>query len=133
MKAFIATLLLLSASALAQQSCPIQPTHYTPFDNGSLSQLYIGWENTANQPTTGIRFGAYYFSVGEKHDLDTVMEYNGAINKNPKRFPKKHFHTWYVFDHRTQSGGVWVQKVVFADGTVWQDDGSRSCNFERNK
>jgi hypothetical protein len=131
MKRFI-VLLLLSGAAFGAQSCPVQPTYFHSYGN----EFNIKWQNTTDKPTTGVRFGAYYISVGEKHDFFQKMEYNGPPEGSPAYkhpFKYKPSHSWNILQDRTNSGGVWVDKVTFRDGSVWQDDGSRSCVFEVTK
>jgi hypothetical protein len=135
MKSFIA-LLLLSGAAFATQTCPVTIVKFFPISGPTGSEVYVQWKNTADKPTSGVRFGAYYISLGEKHDFVQMLEYNGppkgsSAYEHP--FKYKPYQSWYVLQNRTESGGVWVDKVVFRDGTSWQDDGSRSCAFERNK
>lgn len=130
MKQLIA-LMLLAGSSLAQ-SCPVRVTNFGNHGN----EFRINWENTTDKPTTGVRFGAYYISVGEKHDFFQMLEYNGPPAGSPAyKHPLKYkpAQSWYVLQDRTNSGGVWVDKVTFRDGTSWQDDGSRSCVFEKTR
>lgn len=85
---------------------------------------------------SGVRFGAYYVSLGEKHDFFQMLEYNGPPKESPAyKHPLQYkaYQSWYVLQNRTNSGGAWVDKVQFEDGTSWQDDGSKSCTFERHK
>ena len=131
MKAFIA-LLLLSGAAFAEQPCPVAIVKFFPIDGPTGSQTYIQWENTTDKTITGVRFGAYYLSLGEKRDFFEKLEYNSRKGKGRLDKPhKRNYASWFVFQDRTQSGGAWVDKVQFEDGTSWQDDGSRSCMFER--
>jgi hypothetical protein len=70
----LTALLLLTGSAFAAQSCPVQVTSFGNYGN----EFRIGWENVSDKPTAGVRFGAYYTSLGEKHDFLQMLEYNGA-------------------------------------------------------
>jgi hypothetical protein len=131
MKRLIAVM-LLTGSAFAAQSCPVQVTSFGNYGN----EFRITWENVSDKPTAGVRFGAYYTSVGEKHDFLQMLDYNGPPKGSPaykNPFKYKPNHAWYVLQDRTNSGGVWVEKVAFRDGTSWQDDGSRSCVYEKTK
>jgi hypothetical protein len=127
-------LLLLTGSAFAAQTCPVTIVKFFPREGPNGIQAYIQWMNTSDKPTSGVRFGAYYISVGEKHDFFQMLEYNGPPKGSPAYehpFKYKPHQSWDVFQDRTDTGGAWVDKVSFRDGSVWQDDGSRSCVYEK--
>jgi hypothetical protein len=73
----IAILLLFSAGALAQQSCPIRLTNFNPVEGPQGTDVYIQWQNDSDKRTTGVSFRAYYISMGEKRDMAPTFEYNG--------------------------------------------------------
>lgn len=130
MKRFIALLLL--SGAVTAQTCPVTIVKFFPREGPNGTQAYIQWEST-DKPVTGARFGAYYISLGEKHDFFDKLEYNKPNGGKAFKGSRNHHNTWYVFQDRTDTGGAWVDKVQFEDGTSWQDDGTRSCMFERKK
>jgi hypothetical protein len=124
------TLLLLSGAAFAAQTCPVTIVKFFPREGPNGIQAYIQWESTSDK-VTGARFGAYYISLGEKHEFFQMLSYDMPRGGKPLKSGRKHYNTWDVFQDRTDKGGAWVDKVSFSDGTSWQDDGTRSCSFTK--
>lgn len=126
MKKYVATLLIATACSLHAQSCPVTVKGYLPTE----TNITVYWHNASDKPINAARFHAYNTSVGDKQDLFY------AFDKNRVKPLKPNTDAHDVFDDvesKSRTGGVWVEKVVFTDGTVWQDDGSKSCSFEKTK
>lgn len=91
------------------------------------SFLTVKYQNDSNKEVTGIRFRVSYFnSVQEVQHVSDVITPTGAKLK-----PKKSFSVvqpdWVFVGTETMKLSGWVDKVVFADGTSWSDDGRHVC------
>jgi hypothetical protein len=117
---------LIAVTSLAAQDCPVTINHYRATDD----LVQINWKNVAPKPITSIRFQAYSLTVGDRQPLATKFDDNlpNAIKPGQSTFGR-----WTDYESKARTGGAWVEKVVFSDGSQWQDNGSNSCRFERTK
>lgn len=98
-------------------------------ENSSLGRsfLTVKYQNNSNHEVTGIRFRVSYFnSVQEVQHVSDVITPTGAKLKPKKGFTVVQSDWVSVGRERMQLAG-WVDKVVFADGTSWSDDGTHAC------
>ena len=138
--AFFLGLLLTSQSARAQeQSCPVAITRLESSSSAtaglmaamvgagsSNTYLILKYQNNSKQPVTGVRFVvAYLNSVREPIDTENITT---PIHKLK---PGKSMS--FVRADESITGGLkmellgWVAKVMFSDGTAWEDNGKHSC------
>lgn len=125
MKRHIALLFLATTWSYAQ-TCPVTVNGYLPTE----MNITVYWHNASDKPVQSARFRAYNMSVGDRQELLYAFDKNRVKPLKPKANARD------VFDDaesKSRTGGVWVEKVQFADGTVWQDDGSKSCSFDKTK
>ena len=91
------------------------------------SFLTVKYQNNSNQEVTGIGFRVSYLnSVQEIQHVSDVITPTGAKLKPKKSFTVVQPDWVYVGTEKMKLSG-WVDKVVFADGTSWNDDGSKVC------
>lgn len=127
MKPF-ALLLVLSTAAFAQ--CPVEIHVAYSFTCAVTApnahcNLRIAYKNTSNKEIAATKFGLnYYDSTG---DFVRGPEYYSV--KNKVKAGKKTDAYWFNPEHAGQGHEAWVQKVLFTDGSTWEDDGSRSCKL----
>lgn len=92
-------------------------------------QLFFASKNDTPKVVVGAKFGVYTLdAVKDKHEypLALVNEYKHKPGKDVADF-----ESLSLIGREDAEGGaiVWVQKVLYADGTTWEDDGSRSCQI----
>ena len=91
------------------------------------SFLTVKYQNDSSKEVTGIRFRVSYFnSVQEVQHVSDVITPTGAKLKPKKSFSVVQPDWVFVGTEKMQLAG-WVDKVVFADGTSWIDDGTHAC------
>ncbi len=146
LKIFAAIILIIfSSSSLAEQSCPIviskvNPRAY-PFTAGMLSgidkdpwdkYLQVEYTNKADKTSVAIKFGVYFMGA-MREAKQSVYSYSSDETAKPGQ-TKKPYWSDGVYYHEygmNLQAMVWVEKVRFADGTYWTDDGTQSCGNVR--
>ena len=82
--------------------------------------LIIKYQNASQKPISGIRFTVVYLnSVREPVNTEDVTTSGGILK------PGKSFQI--IQPDSGQSVVGWVARILFADGTTWDDDGTKSC------
>lgn len=133
-----------TTSTTQPQECPVSIVSLTSGDSFKASMvmslesngkdrsigksvLMVKYQNDSNKEVTGIRFRvSYYNSVQEVQHVSDLTTPTGAKLK-----PKKSFSTfqpdWISVGTEKMHLAGWVDKVAFADGTTWSDDGTHAC------
>jgi len=132
-----AVLILTSSAVSAQQKqfCPIEiqrtnSLHYVSKDIDRLhSGLRIEFVNRAQLNTAAVEFGVVFTNLlGEQQQSRSMYEQNTPVKPG-----QLHKSDWSDSKYTKGQPGLkamaWVERVGFADGSVWQDDGSRSCGM----
>jgi len=123
------------------QLCPVVITKLTEAPVGSLNKttlaaaivgnrdvghVGINYQNQSDREVLTVRFGLGY--VNTMHELDHI---EFADTREHKVKPGKSFGlitstgNWSLGDPTKHV--AWVEKILFVDGTYWNDNGSRSC------
>jgi hypothetical protein len=128
------------------QTCPVEIKKIIDGSYGSINRVTLAAELGLSSPSRGhvgidytnrsdkdvitVRFGVGY--INSMHEL----AYTDVITtKQQKLKPGKTFGVitpnGFITGGEKANMRAWVQKVMFADGSYWNDDGSRSCgNFK---
>ena len=93
-------------------------------------QLMFFSKNDTQKVVVGAKFGAYTLdAVKDRHEYPQsfVNEYKHKPGKDVGSL-----ENLSLINRADAEGGaiVWVQKVLYADGTKWEDNGTRSCQME---
>jgi hypothetical protein len=92
----------------------------------SNSYLTLKFQNNSEKQVSGVRFVVTYFnSVREPVHTEDVTTPN--VKLKPGKSSSLISADGYITDGRKIEMLGWVAKVLFADGSTWVDDGSRSC------
>jgi hypothetical protein len=119
--------LLLTAAAWAQD-CPVTISNITAVPNDP--QFSIQYKNLTDKKIKGAKFDAtFYDAVSNPWGvMDTFID-SGQVKAG-----KTHYIQWNmsrVYNTELQGGAeVWPVKIVFEDGSVWENDASRKCLVE---
>lgn len=134
MKRILLTIVLLCGYAAAQ--CPVQVTK--AFTRGvyresggrlSFPSMVIHFTNVSDKVIVGTKFSAYYTNaVGDKRE--SVNTFTTGDTVKPGKSKRVEFNQYDTNSIKAPS--VYVLKVKFQDGTTWEDDGKRSCIWERH-
>jgi hypothetical protein len=131
----LAFIVAMAIQMVGQQVCPVEikSTNSNYYVDSSVdpwnSALRIEYINHAKVNTTAIRFGVYFANtMGEREK--SVYYYLDSDGLKPEKLRRSNWSDG-VYTQGTYSlkALAWVEKIGFADGTVWQDDGSRSCGL----
>lgn len=118
---------LAMGQAKPQQTCPVEIEKWNGQHGPYSHHVYIHYLNASDKPVSAIIFKAYTVdALGEAHDFITTPEFD-VTEKRPLK-PGKKGNTSFRYLLQKGSYGIWVYGVRFADGSVWKDDGSRSCS-----
>ena len=105
-------------------SCPIQPVLVKNID----SQIAIEFATTAGNPVVSYRFALTFFDHdGKAHSFPLSLGDNVHMSAHSRRVS--------IWETRLAQQFLYpyvqavLEKVVFADGTSWVDDGSQACSI----
>jgi hypothetical protein len=112
-------------------SCPITLTGlYAGHQHRTGTLVSIHFVNQTEKRLIAIKVGIIGFdATRDSHDFSEP--YAIAVNLKPQREARP---IWRVqegeFETKTSSGArVYLTKLVFSDGTTWEDDGTKSCSL----
>jgi hypothetical protein len=97
---------------------------------GKGPSVSVHFVNQTEKRLIAIKLGlAGYDASRDRHDFPE--EYAVAVNLKPQKEAKP---IWQVRDvdfsqEITDGMRVYVEKLIFFDGTTWKDDGSQSCSL----
>ena len=88
--------------------------------------------NNSNKKIVGAKIHmVYYDAVGDPKDNGIDYTSDGKLNPN-----KKSLYVWktrFLVDDSSQGATAWVMKVLFDDGSTWEDDGTKACSAKSRK
>jgi hypothetical protein len=89
--------------------------------------MFLELANTTEKKIVGAKFDVQYVdSVGDVHE--SVFHYTSTDTVKPN---KKHRYSWLAehWDVQDSNGGTiaWIHKLLFDDGSTWEDHGVRTC------
>jgi hypothetical protein len=140
--------LLLGASLIqAQSTCPIEITKITvngwraslgdvlqaassntPVPDRTGRAYTLSYSNASGKTVLSIRFGVAAHLTNSMHETqklpDDFITTEGSKLKPGKSFAQRLDRTG---SEDQDLDKAWVQKVLFADGQYWNDDGKQSC------
>ncbi len=141
-----AMLSIVGMQGYAQQVCPVQinsanPDRFNPFMYGNRA-LEIKYTNVSNKVVTMLQFGVVYTNQLEKSDpqLLTMSQklkpakqgtavWNGvevAKSMTPGSYARVTPDSYSVLPNIKAFAAL--AAVSFADGSIWQNDGSSACS-----
>lgn len=131
---YLLVLFMLTGAAFAQ--CPVEILHVNPHAYVSQrgSGFKIEFRNASEKKIKGVEFNASYFD-GVNTERPGYESFVAKKNLEPT---KKTSQTWVPYfryinrDNGENGAEAWVTKVLFEDGSIWRDDGSRTCKGESN-
>jgi hypothetical protein len=134
-------LILASVKMQAQQSCPVQPTvvRYAGAGMKALAAMGTGpnsntmfefaYQNESNREVEAVRFRVQFFDA-----TDSPTSWQEFVSSK-KLKPGKHTGTMNnaPFGFENTRLEAYVNRIKFKDGSIWNDDGSKSCRVESAK
>ncbi|HEV2275004.1 MAG TPA: hypothetical protein VGR96_12610 [Acidobacteriaceae bacterium] len=145
MKPYILLLLSLTVSAFAENpfranidnttmlnpACPVTLTGiYAGSPGRGGTDVSVHFVNASERRVIAVKFG--FTGLDATRDAHDFSEpYALAVNLKPRKEARP---IWRVqdedFQGDTASGArVYLMKVVYANGSTWEDDGTRSCSL----
>jgi hypothetical protein len=134
--------LVMAGLAFGQQPCPVEITkidtsngfaaHLSAAVNNlgpSRGYFTIAFANKSEKIVATVRFGVGY--LNSMRELSNVEMVTTAETKlKPGKSSAVVGPNGYITAGAKAKSAGWVEKILFSDGTYWNDDGSRSCgNF----
>jgi hypothetical protein len=119
---------LLGGMAVAQ-TCPVQieTIHTLDMAYGDV-HFKAKWKNVSDKQIVGAKFNATFFdATGDRHDVIEDWTTDQKVKPGQSKsssWPDGYYIRSYGHHAKVE---IWPQKIVFADGTKWEDDGSASC------
>jgi hypothetical protein len=105
-------------------SCPIQPTQVKDTD----SQLAIEFDNLSGKPIATYGFGLTFMDhKGKAYVFPQPLTGNVQLSARAHRNAiwQSRLSMQFLYPYAQ----AFVQRVSFADGTSWIDDGSHACSI----
>jgi hypothetical protein len=127
MKRLMAVLLLMCGMAAAQ--CPITVEHVVVHDisRGREVNLKAKWKNTSDKTIIGVKFQVLYFDpTKDAHDPHETFSSDQKTKPGDSKTTYWRNYLWSQV-YQYHEADIWPTKVVFDDGSVWRDDGSKQC------
>lgn len=115
------------------QSCPVVfDNFYTAPALGTVAGFSVKFKNRTDKVIIGSDFGLDVMNA-----VGDFVPYFQTIDVADKVKPGKSAHyigrLIPVQQYRLLAGyRVYIRKIAFADGTVWQDDGTMKCQIARD-
>jgi hypothetical protein len=129
---FALTLVLCvsASSAAAASACPVATKIVRLYDQGSAgAKLVLRVENTSDKRLDAYKFRAILANqTGEEYDYLYDLGDN-LVLKPGKSYLLRQSMPTVVRDNLSRKSPirVYLQRAVFGDGSVWLDDGTKSC------
>ena len=118
----LSLLLLVALPLLAQSTCPVQPT----LVKNISSRISIDFQNTSGKQLASYRFGLTFFgNNGEAHAFPQPLV--GRVSLNAHRHRAAIWETPSALQFLYPVAEVYLKQATFTDGTIWNDDGSKTC------
>lgn len=116
-------------SVLAQEACPVKIDKPSIYDG--LATVHL--TNTGDKKIQAIALGVrYYDSVNIEREWPQLLEQKNDIKpgqRKTERIPVR----WEVpAGEKVNGEKLYVDKILFSDGSEWNDDGTYSCNAKTN-
>lgn len=112
-------------------SCPVTLTGlYASHPRGNSAKVSVHFLNQTRKKIVAIKVGLSGYDA-TRDSYDFPQQYAIAVNLKPHKQTKP---IWKVhspqFGMETASGAtVYITKLLFSDGSVWKDDGSKACSL----
>jgi hypothetical protein len=126
MKTLTITFMLIfgiAATHAQSTSCPVQPT----LVKDANAQISIDFTNNSAKQLQQYQFALEFFDVaGEEHFFPEVLSDNTRLRGGAHREVvwASRFSNNFLYPRAR----AYVVRVMFADGSTWSDNGTRSCS-----
>ncbi len=96
--------------------------------------LRVDYQNVSRKNIVALKFGAVFFNqLDEPYDSSTGYLDDEVLRWEQKRDAegkpqKPKTGIWTIYQETASKADAWLIKAKFADGEIWEDDGSHSCN-----
>ena len=138
--------LVCSAFAIyAQQTCPVAISKITVNGFGASvgnvlwsaaantpptpGNFYmISYANTSSKDVMTVRFGKSQYQVNSM--LEVTHGQDDFITTEMRKLKPGKAHSIGIVTGDQKLDFAWAEKVLFADGTYWNDDGTHSCKYQ---
>lgn len=112
------------AAKAQSTSCPIQPTQVKDVD----SHLAIEFDNVSGKQIVTYGFGLAFFDLnGKAHGFPQPL--TGNVQLSARGHRSAIWQTPLALHFLYPYAQAFAQRVTFADGTSWVDDGSHACSI----
>lgn len=116
---------LLDAAALGQTDCPVKIT-----DVRNVRDYFsVLFQNTSGTDITGYKFVVWFVDLeGRTHFVPDASPVTARVIKPGKNASMK-YPAPETLDFAFTIANAYVLHAEFADGSVWNDDGSHTCRI----
>jgi hypothetical protein len=128
------TLLLLAALTDTPQNCPIEFKHFNPYYSVERRGI-LEWRNVSDKKIKSAEFEIIgYNSLNEPLHMRPVTWAGNNLGRSITQPGKSGTVKWAQTEAAVRTmahngSEAYVKKIVFDDGTQWEDDGSASCSI----
>jgi hypothetical protein len=126
---------VLDVDALTALGCPVQmitvnPHHATLSGTEIIFELMISYRNIGGKTIVAEKFGANFFDV-TRDGQRSAWNYTSSDVIRPGGLGVGHWDDRVYIDElgETLKAEAWPIKLLFSDGSAWQDDGKEKCKF----
>lgn len=116
-------------------ACPIEildAAVVEPSVTGSIPSGYrvlVDFQNQSTKKIIGVSFGLDLMdAVGDWSSYPT----NLLMEANLKPGKKNINNGWPIAPGQASGGRIYVKKIAFEDGTTWEDDGTKKCQYVKD-
>jgi hypothetical protein len=122
---FVGLLLAAATIAASAQECPVKVFSISAVPNSTL--FSIEYKNLTDKKIKGAKFDATFYDAtgGVWGVMDTFID-SGQVKVGKTRYIQWRMSRTY--DAELRGGAeVWPVRILFEDGSVWENDASRMC------
>jgi hypothetical protein len=105
------------------QSCPLQATLVKNIG----PQLSLDVQNMSGKQLASYQFAVVFFdTAGRAHAFPVLL--NGTTAMKPQLHRRAVWQNRLTLQYQFPLAQAYLVKAKFSDGTLWMDDGSKSCS-----
>jgi hypothetical protein len=109
--------------AFSQSTCPVQPQMVKNVN----SQIVVDFQNNSGKHLSNYHFGLSFVDLnGHSHSFPLPL--TGNIPLRAQRHRTAIWQNRLTLRFMFPLATAYVKQATFSDGSVWLDDGSRSCS-----
>ena len=130
-------MLIFGEFAAAQGRCPIVFSSLTVAPNSqNVNTIDVMYRNASNKNIRSVRFAiATIDAFGEVNESQAITFENAEVYAKPGEVKEEYRPGWpppslnSAGEFHLIKSKIWLQKLMFVDGSIWQDNGSHACSL----